>query len=353
MKILVTYDNKQNPYCQEIYSIFEKPDFEITYYKGLPNTDLSQFDIVHIHWPETLTDWKDPDSKQLDVIEKKLQNAGLVIATLHNYRPHFFSSPNSLKLYQIVYKHADGIIHLGQFGLNEYQKKYNEFANNQLHCVIPHPLYSPYPNTIDRVHARSKLGIARHAKVVLIFGKIRHQVERTFIIRVFRKLNLADKLLLVSRQLPSWFYSEVLKRINVLRKLSACLNKRVLNEYFFYNRVPDADVQLFLKAADVLFVPRANTLNSGLPFLTWSFDRVVVAPDCGNISECMKAMDNPLYDPGNIDSAVLAIKKGMELSQGLEAGELFNRASERYRPEIISNKTKEFINQVLAHGKSI
>jgi hypothetical protein len=263
------------------------------------------------------------------------------------------SSASTKELYRIVYKNANGIIHLGQFSLVDYKNQYNELATDQLHSVIPHPLYSLYPNTISRDNARSLLGLPRQARIVLNFGIIRHQSERKFLLKVYRNLGSPGKLLLASRQLRSWFFSKSFRGIGKLRRVNEFLRKGLLNEYNFYGAVANSDVQLFLNAADVLFVPRADVLNSGIPFLAWSFDKVVVAPDSGNITECMEAMGNPLYKPGDIDSASLALAKGLELSEKLEAGELHRRAEELYRPEIVSSMTKEFFNQLLEHRKSI
>jgi glycosyltransferase involved in cell wall biosynthesis len=68
--------------------------------------------------------------------------------------------------------------------------------------------------------------------------------------------------------------------------------------------IPDEEVQLFLRAADVLVIPREGVLNSGNVALGFTFGRVVVGPDEGVIGEVLRKTNNPVYEPG--DAQVLS-----------------------------------------------
>jgi D-inositol-3-phosphate glycosyltransferase len=49
--------------------------------------------------------------------------------------------------------------------------------------------------------------------------------------------------------------------------------------------IPDEDVELYFKAADVLIVPYIQIFQSGVPFLAYSFGLPVIATDVGSLRE--------------------------------------------------------------------
>jgi beta-1,4-mannosyltransferase len=75
------------------------------------------------------------------------------------------------------------------------------------------------------------------------------------------------------------------------------------------------EVQIYLKSADLLFIPRYNTLNSGNVALGFTFGKVVVGPDYGVIGETLKLTGNPVFDPYNLSSVSEAIRSGFESTQ--------------------------------------
>ena len=49
--------------------------------------------------------------------------------------------------------------------------------------------------------------------------------------------------------------------------------------------IPDEEVELYFKAADVLIVPYVHIFQSGVPFLAYSFGLPVIATDVGSLRE--------------------------------------------------------------------
>ena len=49
--------------------------------------------------------------------------------------------------------------------------------------------------------------------------------------------------------------------------------------------IPDSEVEIYFKAADVLILPYVRIFQSGLPFLAYSFGLPVVATDAGGLAE--------------------------------------------------------------------
>ena len=49
--------------------------------------------------------------------------------------------------------------------------------------------------------------------------------------------------------------------------------------------IPDEEVEVYFKAADVLVVPYVHIFQSGVPFLAYSFGLPVIATDVGSLRE--------------------------------------------------------------------
>ena len=49
--------------------------------------------------------------------------------------------------------------------------------------------------------------------------------------------------------------------------------------------IPDSDIELYFKAADVLVIPYTQIFQSGVPFLAYSFGLPVIATDVGSLRE--------------------------------------------------------------------
>jgi glycosyltransferase involved in cell wall biosynthesis len=83
---------------------------------------------------------------------------------------------------------------------------------------------------------------------------------------------------------------------------------------FNYSFVPEDETQVYLNAADVLFIPRLRVLNSGNVTLGMTFGRVVVGPDSWDVGELLKSTGNPVFDPAVPSSASAALSLGFELA---------------------------------------
>jgi glycosyltransferase involved in cell wall biosynthesis len=71
--------------------------------------------------------------------------------------------------------------------------------------------------------------------------------------------------------------------------------------------VPDEDLQLYLRAADVVACPFLEIFTSGSVLLAMSFGRAVIAPRRGCVSETLDDEGGILYDaddPGGLHEAL-------------------------------------------------
>ncbi len=77
--------------------------------------------------------------------------------------------------------------------------------------------------------------------------------------------------------------------------------------------LPEDEVQDYLNAADILIIPRINSLNSGNVALGLTFGKVIVGPDTGVIGETLRATGNPVFDPQNRKSLAVALLLARDL----------------------------------------
>lgn len=319
MKVLVTMREEDhiNPFFIDIASNFPR-DVQIKYSihdfwlkNGNPN-------ILHIQWPELLTLYKNPSDIELFLLENEIfpywKKTSPIIVTRHNIQPHKGQTPGFEKLYHLTYSNANAVIHMGRFSLEDYQKRYPDFAKKQDHYIIPHVMYESFPKSVDQITAREHLKISQDSKVILVFGAIRTLEEMKFTIDTFKRLRTSKKIIIITRYraTPPSLKSDTLnylqsKKIELYSKFS---KKIVINQ----GVIPDEEVQFFLMSADIVFIPRINSLNSGNVPLGFAFGKVVAGPQVGNIEELLSETGNPTFPANSPKEAAKALEQGIELN---------------------------------------
>ena len=274
------------------------------------------FDIVHIQWPEELFNWQPIGKKDLkdliDQLEWWKAKGSKVIVTRHNIYPHILNELYR-DAYEVIYNQASAVVHFSEASIKNFKSIYvAEKAIETIHKVIPHPMYDGIENNCSRKEARDLLKVDKDKAVILIFGSIRHKEEQEFILHVYNKLDHADKFMIV----PRWFLPTkggFLQRI--FSKVKLFFTEFGKNTMLQNYMVPEDEIQLYMNASDIVFIPRFEVLNSGVVMLAFSFNKVVVGPSTGSIKELLDLSSNPVYQVGNIEDATSKIKKGFELSK--------------------------------------
>lgn len=292
------------------------------------------FDVVHLHFPEYLTyeierayNTELTDSL-VAAVDERLNfwaSRSTIVVTRHVLLPHdALEDPAWEKMYECVYSYADGVVHFAQPSVDEFRERYGATiffrGREPEHAIIPHHNYCSLPNDVSRDDARKALGIRRDANVMLVFGSIRSWEERDLVMDTFRGTGADSKVLLVSRwkeRVPSL----PLVRLGYwLRDITRLYHKLTPRYRFNYGFVEEADTQIYLKAADVLFIPRLKVLNSGNVTLGMTFGRVVVGPDSWDVGELLREMKNPVFDPSQRATAAAAVDKGFRLAHENQVG---------------------------------
>jgi len=296
-----------------------------------------EFDIVHLHFPEHLTyeiehayfqGIKHGSSAGLGdgligETEKRLKywaGRARLVVTRHVLLPHdALEDTQWEKMYETFYSYADGVAHFAQASIDEFRGRYRDtkfFRKTEpIHVIIPHQNYATLPNHISSKEARKVLGIPQRSKVMLVFGAVRNgDTERNLILDAFRNLNISRKYLLVSTWREKLAKVSWIRLKYWLRDLTRLYYRLHPRYQFNYAFIEEADAQIYLNAADVLFIPRLWVLNSGNITLGMTFGKVVVGPDSWDVGELLRETGNPVFDPDRPETASVAITQGFRLA---------------------------------------
>jgi D-inositol-3-phosphate glycosyltransferase len=170
--------------------------------------------------------------------------------------------------------------------------------------VIQYPIDNSFPDTeLTPAGAKRRIGLRDEEKAILFFGRIRPYKGLEFLLEAFRLL-LADKCenyrLVVAGE-PKKGSEEYLGGIQRLVETNFA-SGQVIQKIEF---IPDRDVELYFKAADVLVLPYKEIFQSGVLFLSFGYGLPVVATDVGSFrEEIVEGRTGFLCKPG--DPAELA-----------------------------------------------
>jgi hypothetical protein len=346
LKILLPFKKELNPYLEEIIT-YSSHDFKYDHYLNYN----SSYDYVHIHWPEALFDWKEPTTAQLDELQiciKQWKLSSLLIYTKHDFQRNKGTTPNFTRLFNLVEVNTDVFIHLGNFTRTYYQKKY-PLAK---HKVVLHPLYKKTFNILSKDVARERLQISKSDLVIIVPGTIRNYAERDMIINAFNSLKFSDKVLIcinMHSELRYDFPGRVkLKRFADVKKILINRFKRKHQppKYIFtYETQSNHDLEVKMSASDLVFVPRHQTFNSGMVFLGFTFNKIVVGPSIGNIREQLKELKLPLFNPKSKSSVNTALLQGVELSK--KHRYYPSCKMKKYAPKSVAEQMDVLMNSIL------
>ncbi|MCH4551244.1 glycosyltransferase family protein [Aestuariibaculum lutulentum] len=344
--VLMPVNKPVNPFFE---GVVRHSKWQFTY--GGLETPVESYKAILIHWPEQLFDWREPSESELEWLAKRFSywhHHVKIIYVLHNEVRHYGMSSHFERLYDMVLLNSDAIVHLGRYSLEKYKKKYV----NKKHVYIPHPLYETSFEIYNKVFARKKLGIDLNRQVIVVPGEIRSMGERHMMMKAFKQLKQKDKLLIVPRMLykkvdlnfPGRY---VLKRfIDINKVLERYFNKIGNINFWMNNEYQDyKDLSLLISAADVVLIPRINTLNSGNVFLGLTYNKIVVGPDIGNISEVLSFFKLPVFNVKRSSSVAHALKKGVKLASDNFSYD--DTMLEHYKSAVVAEKWDAFLEALI------
>ncbi len=308
MVVFFPFQKPVNPFLDEIEPYFDGEFIFDHYY----NSHLyKNIDVVHLHWPEILFDSKLPTENQIQDFKLHFTQwkAKYKIAyTFHNLKPHTSSCKHYKDLYKFIALNVNVVVHFGKTSIIEFKKSYSEsLADN---VVIEHPLYLNTSNNVTQKTAKAYFGLNLKAKVVLVFGEVRTRKEQKLILQTFKKLRIRKKVLLVPTMRKFRLKNDLGWKIAAIYNKLRFTFFNLKLKYILSNSVVDSQqIQYYFNAADVVFIPRTNALNSGVLYMAARFNKKIVAPSTGNIGEVAESLKQKTFKTHDTNAISNAIKE--------------------------------------------
>jgi glycosyltransferase involved in cell wall biosynthesis len=262
-------------------------------------------DVIHVHWTEPYIA-RGPRVSRLKarrtLLELRLaRRAGIrIVWTAHDLFRHDRSEdPAERAFMRGLFELADAVIvHCGGAADALLAALDRAPAARDKIRVIPHGHYrGAYPDSISRAEARERLGLPVAARVVTFAGWLRPYKGVTELVEAFAALPEPYARLVIAGQAVDAAYAARLEQL-------AAADPRVRLDVGF---VPDEELQVYLRAADVVACPFLEIFTSGSVLLAMSFERAVIAPRRGCVPETLDDEGGILYDaddPQGLDGAL-------------------------------------------------
>jgi D-inositol-3-phosphate glycosyltransferase len=175
--------------------------------------------------------------------------------------------------------------------------------------VIRHPVNDAFPDTeLTPAEAKRRLGLRDDEKAILFFGRIRPYKGIEYLLDAFRLISTdeqANYRLIVAGE-PKKGSEEYLHEIQQSIERDFNQGQVILRIQF----IPDEEMEVYLKGADVLVLPYKEIFQSGVLFLAYSFGLPVVATDVGSFrEEIVEGNTGFLCKPGDPAELAKAIEK--------------------------------------------
>jgi D-inositol-3-phosphate glycosyltransferase len=170
-------------------------------------------------------------------------------------------------------------------------------------CVIPYGINNMIPTTaMTNAQARQAMGIAPEEKTALFFGMIAPYKGLDYLIdalAILAKQGTRVRLMVAGqvKEGAGKYWDDIQKAID-----AGGVRDSVILRIAF---IPDEDLELYYKSADVVIVPYTDIFQSGIPFMAFTFGLPVIATDVGSLREDVIDDKTGFITPPR-DSAALA-----------------------------------------------
>lgn len=235
--------------------------------------------IFHILWNNKFEHF----DRTLLLLYYKIQGKRLAL-TAHNVNQARRDSNDSLLnrlTLRIQYRLVDHIFVHTQRMKTELIEEFG--VRERAVTVIRHPINNAFPDTdLMPAAAKRRLGIGDGEKTVLFFGRIRPYKGIEQLLTAFRRIVTRDATcrLIIAGE-PKKGNEEYLEQITLTIERDFAKGQIISKMTF----IPDEEMELYLKAADVLVLPYKEIFQSGVLFLAYSYGLPVVATDVGSFRE--------------------------------------------------------------------
>lgn len=283
-----------NPYQTLLYGHLKPLGVEVEEFSALKLL-LRKYHILHFHWPELTLRPAAPISSTVKaaviillIAIARIRGARL-LWTVHNVESHDpFIKWVDAAYWRAFIAMVDGCISLSETAKGLAVARYPALESVPF-AVVPHGHYrGAYPDSLSCEEAREGLGIERDNFAICFIGLIRPYKNVPRLIEAFGQIDSERlRLMIAGRPTPA---EQADALSNELVSLARGDDRVILDLRF----IEDADIQAYLRAADLVVLPYAEILNSGSALLALSFDCPIVVPDLGSLGE-LKSQVGPSW----------------------------------------------------------
>jgi beta-1,4-mannosyltransferase len=289
--------------------------------------------VVHLHWlnqvlakAKTDTDARDAVSRHTDLLDRLKARGARLVWTVHNMLPHDTAfEAQEVRLRQEVIERVD-LVHIMSSRTPEMVSPWYTLPADRIY-QCEHPGYhGVYPDWISRRDARRRLRIPDGAVALLLTGAIKPYKGLAEI------LDAVDQ---TSRQRPGSVVlivagkpDDAAETRDFLARASAHPAVRLLP-----GQIADADIQILMRACDVVAVPYRRSLNSGVLALALTYGRPVLLPANAGSVPLVDDGAGVIYQPDEPDALLEAVRRCLDLdleaaaAAAAQAGLRIHRAS--------------------------
>jgi glycosyltransferase involved in cell wall biosynthesis len=269
-----------NPTQARLYDSIEKHGAHVSEF-SMRKLFWESWDVWHLHWPVESILVRRKGSRFLRLFAfwiglrvarfKKIK----IFWTAHNLRPHERDHPLLERMtWRALLANIDGIICMSDVAKTELLAEHPQCSSISIH-TIPHGHYrGAYPDVMTRDEARAALGASADEFVGVFIGQIRPYKGVVQLVRCFVDARVTNSKLFVAGVANDSLRREL--------ESAAVLSSNVRLHFGFVDR---NDIQKYLRAADLVILPYTEILNSGSAILALSFDRPILVPARGALSE--------------------------------------------------------------------
>lgn len=271
-----------NPYTRLLYENMEaEGPVEVdgfTLFEPL----MKRYDVWHVHWPDSLLSYPSKATATAYVTAELVLFAWArlwgtkLVWTTHDLGPDESHHPALEEIFWNTFiPMVDGIISLSETARQEAYSRFPALRSVPS-AIVPHGHYrTAYPQPSSKEEARCRLNLPPEAHVIVFVGRIRPYKNVVPLICTFRQWKEPDARLLVAGNPIS---DEMAHRVRAAQEGES----RIRTELRF---IEEEEIAVLLAAADLVALPYETLMHSGTALLALSFDRPVLMPDRGAMSE--------------------------------------------------------------------
>ena len=239
--------------------------------------------VLHLHWlNRVLADSGSAAGARkdriafLDRLDRYRDAGGRLAWTVHNILPHAARyEDEEAQLSHDIVERSD-VVHVMAANTPEVVAPWFRIPAEKI-LQVPHPSYiGAYEDRISRAQARHELGLEPDEIVYVVLGAIRPYKGLAELLDAWDAIagdGVARRLVIAGGPTEEAGIAEMLER--------AAVHPSVL---LHAGSVEPADVQIYLRAADIAVLPYVRSLNSGALMLALTFGLPVIVPGGGGLA---------------------------------------------------------------------